>query len=59
VVEAVSVPIIAIGGIGADNVSEIRNAGAHGIAVISAVCCRKNPEAATHVLYQAFHTAVS
>lgn len=57
VVEAISVPIIAIGGISAENTSEVLSAGAHGIAVISAVCCRENPEQATSELYQALHTA--
>jgi thiamine monophosphate synthase len=29
--------------------------GAHGIAVISAVCCQDDPEQATRSLYQAFY----
>jgi thiamine-phosphate pyrophosphorylase len=57
VVEAISVPIIAIGGISAENTSEVLSAGAHGIAVISAVCCQENPQQATSGLYQALHTA--
>ncbi len=35
--EAVSVPVIAIGGISRDNVSAVIGAGADGVAVISAV----------------------
>ena len=58
VVESVSLPIIAIGGISADNTAEVLKAGAHGIAVISAVCCRKNPEQATRILYRALHKAM-
>jgi thiamine-phosphate pyrophosphorylase len=53
VVNAVRVPVIAIGGIGLDNVSEVMQTGVHGIAVISSVCCREDPEQATRMLYQA------
>jgi len=55
VVEAVPLPVIAIGGISSDNTSEVIRAGAHGIAVISAVCCQENPEQATRALYKALH----
>jgi thiamine-phosphate pyrophosphorylase len=57
VVEAISVPIIAIGGISAENTPDVLNAGAHGIAVISAVCCQESPEQATRSLHQALHSA--
>ena len=46
----VSVPIIAIGGIGIENAGEVMRAGAHGIAVISAVCCQPDPTEATQRL---------
>ncbi|MBN1833744.1 MAG: thiamine phosphate synthase [Deltaproteobacteria bacterium] len=52
VVKSVPVPIIAIGGIGLENVSEILRTGVHGIAVISSVCCREDPEQAAKALYQ-------
>ena len=52
IAEAVSAPIIAIGGISSNRVSEILQAGAHGIAVISSVCCQEDPEQATKALYQ-------
>ena len=52
IVEAVPAPIIAIGGISSNHVSEILQAGAHGIAVISSVCCQEDPEQATRALYQ-------
>jgi len=58
VVKAVPVPIIAIGGIGLENVFEIRRAGVHGIAVISSVCCQEDPEQATEALYQKLRGAV-
>lgn len=55
VVKAVPVPIIAIGGISIDNVSEILQTGAHGIAVISSVCFQEDPEQATKALHRIFH----
>lgn len=58
VVEAVPLPIIAIGGVSAENIPEVIGAGAHGIAVISAVCCQEDPERATKALYQALNTGM-
>ncbi len=55
-VEAIPFPIIAIGGLSANNTPEVIRAGAQGIAVISAVCCQENPEQATRVLRQALQT---
>lgn len=55
-VEAIPLPIIAIGGINAENTPEVVRSGAHGIAVVAAVCCQENPEQATRALYQALHT---
>jgi thiamine-phosphate pyrophosphorylase len=53
VVEAIPLPVIAIGGITAGNVPEVMKAGAYGIAVISAVCCQIDPEGATRALREA------
>jgi thiamine-phosphate pyrophosphorylase len=53
VVDKVRLPLIAIGGVNRENTPELIRAGAHGIAVISAVCCRKDPERATLELYRA------
>ncbi len=50
VVEKIPLPIIAIGGINQDNILSVRESGAYGIAVISAVCCEKDPEEATRCL---------
>lgn len=55
VVKAVPLPIIAIGGVSVENVPEVVEAGAHGVAVISAVCCQQDPELATKALFQALH----
>ena len=50
IVETVPLPIIAIGGIGVNNASPLIQAGVHGIAVISAVCCQQDPEEAARCL---------
>lgn len=47
---AVRAPVIAIGGIGAGNAAGVLRSGADGVAVISAVCCQTDPEAATRNL---------
>ncbi len=56
IVRDYSLPIIAIGGISAKNTPEVIRAGAHGIAVISAVCCQDDPEQATRALFQILKT---
>jgi thiamine-phosphate pyrophosphorylase len=43
----IRVPLVGIGGITLDNVSEVIQAGADGVAVISAVCAAPDPKAAT------------
>jgi len=44
-------PVIAIGGVNAARAAEVMGAGAHGMAVISAVCCQADPqEAAANLL---------
>jgi thiamine-phosphate pyrophosphorylase len=48
--KVVGLPVVAIGGIGPDNVEEVMNAGASGIAVISAVSGAQNPTAAARNL---------
>ena len=50
IVEALPLPIVAIGGIGTENISSVMKTGAHGIAVISAVCCQKDPMEAAKCL---------
>jgi len=58
VVQETPLPIIAIGGITSEKVPEVMEAGAYGIAVISAVCCEKEPEAATRFLQNALKECV-
>ena len=43
-------PVIAIGGISVETAGEVIRAGAHGIAVISAVCAHPEPDVATQAL---------
>jgi thiamine-phosphate pyrophosphorylase len=50
---AVDIPVIAIGGITADNAGSVVEAGAWGIAVIGAVCGADDPEAAARVIAEA------
>jgi thiamine-phosphate pyrophosphorylase len=50
VVDEISLPIIAIGGITRDNGPRVIQVGVHGIAVISAVCCQKDPMEAVKCL---------
>jgi thiamine-phosphate pyrophosphorylase len=58
VIDKVPLPLIAIGGVNKDNIPEVIRAGAHGIAVISAVCCQKDPEKATRELFRALKCGI-
>lgn len=48
--EAVSIPVVAIGGISVDNALELKGTGVDGICVISAIFGSENPEEATKKL---------
>lgn len=50
VVKEIPLPIVAIGGLTRDNTLPVLRAGAHGIAVISAVCCQNDPSEAAKCL---------
>ena len=50
-------PVIAIGGISVQTASDVIRAGAHGIAVISAVCAQPEPTVATQALLSEIHGA--
>lgn len=50
IVQAASVPVLAIGGINETNASEVLRAGAYGIAVISAISSAPHPQAAARRL---------
>ncbi len=53
VVKEIALPVVAIGGINAGNAPQVMAAGAHGVAVISAVVCQEDPRAAARALDQA------
>lgn len=57
--EAVNIPVVAIGGIGAGNVSKLENSGISGIAVISAIFAAEDIEAAAKNLKQMTAEVVS
>lgn len=50
-------PVIAIGGISVQTAGDVIRAGAHGIAVISAVCAHPEPTVATQALLNEIHGA--
>lgn len=50
-----SVPVFAIGGIDASRVAGARRAGAHGVAVVSAILGADDPAAAAEALSRALH----
>lgn len=55
--EIAKCPVIAIGGITLQTTAAVIRAGAHGIAVISAVCAQLDPLAATKNLMQEIQQA--
>lgn len=57
VADAVSVPVIAVGGIDASRVRDVVDAGADGIAVIRAILTEDDPAAAAHRLSLALNEA--
>jgi thiamine-phosphate pyrophosphorylase len=54
---AIAVPVIAIGGIGVEQVPELLAAGAHGLAVVAAISEAADPAAATIALLRALGAA--
>lgn len=50
-------PVIAIGGLGVADVDDVRGAGAHGVAVVSAVCAAADPARAAADLVAAWAAA--
>ena len=58
IARAISLPVVAIGGITEADVEPLLRAGAHGIAVISAVCVSPDPEGATRALRSRIDTRI-
>ncbi len=57
--DAVDKPVIGIGAITAERIADVLAAGAYGVAVLSAVTCAENPEAATRACADAVAEALS
>jgi thiamine-phosphate diphosphorylase len=55
--QAVSLPIVAIGGINKDNAAEVMTAGADSVAVISAVLEAESPEKAARQIVDSLEAA--
>ncbi len=53
---ASTVPCVAIGGIGVTDAAAVKGSGALGLAVISAICGREDPQAAARALVTAWRT---
>lgn len=51
-IRAVSVPVVAIGGLKHSHIEAIFQSGANGIAVVSAICGEADPERAARALFQ-------
>ena len=47
IVEAVNIPVVAIGGINSQNISELSGSKVDGVAVVSAIFAAENPGEAT------------
>jgi len=47
IVSSVSIPVVAIGGISAENILQLRGSGVDGVAVVSAIFAAENPGKAT------------
>ncbi|NUB90373.1 thiamine phosphate synthase [Haloterrigena sp. SYSU A558-1] len=57
IVDAVSIPVVGIGGVTADNAAPVVEAGATGVAVISEITAADDPRAATAALADVVETA--
>jgi len=57
VAQSVNIPVIAIGGITPERVSEVRAAGAHGVAAISAILSAESPAEAVRRFLEALERA--
>ena len=56
--EAVSIPVVAIAGITPERVAPCLDAGAHGVAVMTAVSCAPDPEAAAAAFREAIEMSL-
>lgn len=54
IVRACAVPVVAIGGLNADHAAQVRQSGAQGMAVVSAICGQGDPHAAARRMAMAW-----
>ncbi|QOL79642.1 thiamine phosphate synthase [Pseudooceanicola spongiae] len=57
-VRACPVPVVAIGGLNAEHAAPVRKSGAHGMAVVSAICGQSDPRAAARRIVLAWQGAL-
>ncbi len=57
-VRACPVPVVAIGGLNAEHAAPVRKSGAHGMAVVSAICGQSDPRAAARRIALAWQGAL-
>lgn len=57
IVARTHLPVVAIGGVKRENAAETIRAGAHGVAVVSDICCASDPTLATQQLARAVREA--
>lgn len=56
VVDSISIPVVAIGGITIDNAHELNNTGIAGLSVVSAIMSAENPKKASEELLNIFNS---
>ncbi|MBP3791446.1 MAG: thiamine phosphate synthase [Methanobrevibacter sp.] len=56
VVDSISIPVVAIGGITIDNAHELNNTGIAGLSVVSAIMSAENPKKASEELLNLFNS---
>ncbi|AFZ72750.1 thiamine phosphate synthase [Natronobacterium gregoryi] len=56
ITDAVSIPVVGIGGVTAENAASVVEAGASGVAVISEITTAEDPQTATETLVEAVET---
>ena len=56
VVDSISIPVVAIGGINLENASQLKDTGIAGISVVSAIMSAENPKTASEELLNIFNS---